>query len=58
MFKQKCKKCGVEMRGIGPFATRKLEGQESQKLGDVRKFECKNESCEDHNKLVEIKIGE
>lgn len=58
MFKQKCQKCGTEMRKIGPFATVKLEGQPSQKWDGVLKYECKNEKCENYNKLIEIKTDE
>lgn len=53
-MKKTCQKCGIEMRQIGPVAAVKPEGQPAQKWDGILKYECKNEKCEQHHKLIEI----
>lgn len=50
----KCEKCGKDMSEIGPFARVIREGQPAQRFDAVRKYNCKNEECENYAKVIVI----
>jgi hypothetical protein len=53
--KNKCKKCGSEMKKSGPYLHVKEEGQPAYKGSSSVYYSCMNEKCEDYGKVIEVK---
>lgn len=49
-----CELCRKPMRQIGSFATRKVEGQPSEKWDGKLKFQCLDEDCNRYQEIIEI----
>jgi hypothetical protein len=53
--KNKCKKCGSEMKKSGPYLHVKEEGQSVHKGPSSAYYSCTNNKCEDYGKVIEVK---
>lgn len=51
---RKCEGCKQPMRKIGPYATRKPEGQPSKKLDGKVRFQCTQNECPNFNQIIEL----
>ena len=53
--KNKCKKCGLEMKKSGPYLHVKEEGQPAHKGPSPVYYCCMNKQCANYGKVIKVK---